>query len=82
MYECVQAQWTYRVPWDNYVEVRSEALGSKANNLRVLIHKEQSCEQHLKYRKTLDLSVYVQDLSRAIGECDELGYYSPIVRHA
>eukprot|EP01084_Bolivina_argentea_P241482 405393_1 len=55
-----------------------------AKNLRQLIIKEQQCEEHIKYilNNKQELSQYVQDLSRALAEADEINYYSPTVQHA
>merc|ERR1711997_543230 len=61
-------------------------LISDAKKLKMLIAKEKQCEEHIKYtlnnNRSIDLGQYVQDLSRAIAEADEIAYYSPTVQHA
>ncbi len=60
-------------------------LLSDATKLKQLIIKEQQREEHIKYilnnngQCDIAIHIYVQDLSRAFAECDEIGYYSPTV---
>jgi len=56
-----------------------------AKTLKHLVQKEEQCEAHIKYvlrNDPRDVSQYVQDLSRAIAEADEIGYASETVQLA